>query len=171
MHNVSFSGLLNVMLIFLFILLLGHSRLVLLMTHLDGWICCLRAVLQDTFPYSGLCLALPCIYSTCKNCRAVNIYNNTACSHCMCVLYITISMWLAVDLCVDLVCTLFSELSSSQLVMAFAMVACYVCVCLFVCRVRVCARLRSDLYDWAASLFFLFKRPFKFVFCQAVCAA
>lgn len=32
--------------------------------------------------YSGLySLAIPCIYRMCKNCRAVCIYNNTACSH------------------------------------------------------------------------------------------
>lgn len=79
------------------------------MTHLDDAECVVYelwmiSVLQDTFPctYPGLYgLALPCIYSMCKNCRPVCIYNNTASSHCVRALHECLhsaSMWLAIDL-------------------------------------------------------------------------
>lgn len=44
------------------------------------------SILQDTFrsTCTGLHgLALPCIYSMCKKCRAVCIYNNTVRSQCV----------------------------------------------------------------------------------------
>lgn len=90
-HNATFSVLILGILIYLFTMLQGHRLLVFLiavqMTHLDGGICCLQALYDQCFTeYIFLHLQwLPCINSMFKNCRAVCIYNNTACSHCVCV--------------------------------------------------------------------------------------
>lgn len=136
------------------------------------------SVLQDTFPYiySGLYgLPLPCIYSMCKNCMVVCIYNNTACSHCVRALHDCLSVAGHRFMCPSVIgpglsAPFFQRHLPPPLVRGFVMMeeqaGCVlrVCVrrCVFPCahcRVRVCARLRSDHYDWAVSLFFSLNDP------------
>lgn len=100
-----------------------------------GW--CLRAVgdLCFTLPspsiHSSLCLSLPCIYHTCKNCRAVCIFNKTASS----TLYVTILTWLAQ------IYTLICDLIFPEAFLLVSDVICNGCVlnvCVFNCVLHAC---------------------------------
>lgn len=145
------------------------------MTHLGGGICCLQSLDdQDTFPclYGSLYgLAWPCIYSMCKNCRAVCIYNNTACSQCVCALHGCLDVAVRRFICWSVIGSCLSAPSFRGIFLPVTEGICNdgavgLCKCVFVsvyacvhCHVRVSARLRSDHYDWAVSLFFTLNDP------------
>ena len=99
--------------------------------------------------------SLLCIYSMCKNCSVVYIYNNTACSHCVCALLHSIDVaGVGVAL---FVCTFIQRRLPPLAGDGICNDGVCVCVCASVCvclrALIACARLRSDHYDWAASLF------------------